>query len=57
MLYRVDFSSMESDVTKTKKVWVAVLREKEANLLRVKNKCLNKKGKPVRCKIFLNNTI
>lgn len=50
MLYRVDFGSMESDTSKTKKVWVAVLREKEANLLRVKNNCLNKKGRPVKCK-------
>lgn len=49
MLYRVDFSSMDSDVAKTKKVWVAVLREKEANLLRVKNNCLNKRGRPVKC--------
>jgi hypothetical protein len=50
MLYRVDFSSMEDDMSKTKKVWVVVLRNKEANLLRVKNNCINKKGRPVKCK-------
>lgn len=51
MLYRVDFSSMDADVAKTKKVWVAVLREKEAGLLRVKNHCIDKRGRPVKCKI------
>ena len=49
MLYRVDFSSMTTDHTKTNKVWVLVLREKEANLLRVKNNCLDKKGRPIKC--------
>lgn len=49
MLYRIDFSSMDTDVAKTKKVWVAVLRDKEANLLRVKNYCIDKRGRPVKC--------
>ena len=54
LLYHYDFGSVEKDYARNKRVCVLVLKEKEANLLRVKNGCIDKKGKPIQSKMFIN---
>ena len=45
VLYHYDFGSIEKDYPRSNKVWTIVLRDKEAAKLRVKNNCIDKKGK------------